>query len=315
MGCGAATGTACVRPGALAVCSRMPDPRRRSLALLGLGTLAGIVLAASGLVRTAAESSESLPADAIATVNGTVIQKDDYNRIVAGVAGDRRDPLTDEDREQILDRLIDEELLIQRALELGLANHDTRIRKDLTVAMVDAIVAPTADLNPSDAELQSFYRENSVLFHPADQARARQIWCRVPTLADAGTAHARAAEAARRLRAGEDFATVRDQLGDSEIAPLPDTLLPPAKLADYLGPTALRALLALNPGAVTDPIRSSTGYHVLQLLDRAAGQAPPFEEMKPQILATYRKQAADEALRSYLRDLRQRADVQSLAVD
>jgi len=37
------------------------------------------------------------------------------------------------------------------------------------------------------------------------------------------------------------------------VSPLPDAALPPAKLLDYLGPTALRAALTLAPGAVGEP--------------------------------------------------------------
>ena len=291
----------------------MPKPlraSRRPLVFLAGGALAGVVLAAAGLVSTSTGAGAGLPTDAVARVNGTVIRRDDYNRIIAGLAGDRRGAVTDADKRHILDRLIEEELLIQRALDLRLADHDSRIRKDLTVAMIDAIAAPSAELIPSGAELEEFYEQNREVFAQSDHVRARQIWCRVPTLADAGAAHTRATDAAKRLRAGEDFTAVRSALGDNEIAPLPDALLPPAKLADYLGPTALRAVLGLQPGEVTDPIRSSTGYHVLQLLERAAGSAPPFESMKAQVLAAYRKNAADAALRSYLDDLRSRADVE-----
>ena len=71
---------------------------------------------------------------------------------------------------------------------------------EVRVAMIDAIAAPSADLSPSLQELQDFYRDNSALFSQSDQVRARQVWCRVPTLADAGAAHGRAADAARRAR-------------------------------------------------------------------------------------------------------------------
>ncbi|MND07445.1 hypothetical protein D3C83_294030 [compost metagenome] len=54
---------------------------------------------------------------------------------------------------------------------------------------------------------------------------------------------------------------------------------------------------------------------MLQLLERAGSQAPPFDTVKPQILAAYRKQAADAALRDYLEELRGRADVQTLRLD
>jgi hypothetical protein len=285
---------------------------RRPLIFLGLGTLLGIALAAAGLLRGGDTTLAATNGEAIARVNGRVILKDDYNRVITALAGDRRAGITADDRKRVLDRLIDEELLIQRALDLGLADHDARVRKDLTVAMVDSIVAPTSDLRPTDAELESFYGEIRNFLTQSDHLRLRQIWVRVPTLADSETAHGRAAEAAARLRRGDDFAGVKASLGDEEIAPLPDTPLPASKLADYLGPTALRAVGELQIGEVTDPVRSSTGYHVLQLVDRVAGETPRFDEVKPQVLAEYRRRAADRALRSYLDDLRARSDIETL---
>jgi parvulin-like peptidyl-prolyl isomerase len=290
------------------------DNRRRPLVFLGLGTLLGIVLAAAGLLRSGETALQVSSGDAVARVNGRVILKEDYNRVVAALAGDRRNRITPEDRKRVLDRLIDEELLIQRGLELGLADHDARIRKDLTVAMIDSIVAPTSDLRPTDAELQSFYEEIRGFLTQSNQLHLRQIWVRVPTLADSEGAHGRATEAAKRLRGGDDFAEVKSSLGDEEIAPLPEALLPATKLADYLGPTALRAVIGLEVGQVTDPVRSSTGYHVLQVVDRAAGETPRFDEVKPQVLAEYKRRAADRALRTYLDDLRVRSEVETLPI-
>jgi len=68
-------------------------------------------------------------------------------------------------------------------------------------------------------------------------------------------------------------------------------------------------VLALDQGAVTDPVRSNTGYHVLQLVERQPDSTPAFDEIKPEIIAEFRRRAADQALRTYLDDLRSRADV------
>jgi hypothetical protein len=55
----------------------------------------------------------------------------------------------------------------------------------------------------------------------------------------------------RRLADASALAAARrhitDALGDPEISPLPDALLPAEKLIDYIGPTALKAALAINP--------------------------------------------------------------------
>jgi parvulin-like peptidyl-prolyl isomerase len=287
------------------------NAHRRPLLLLVLGAAAGIGLAGSGLLDARPHAAQ-LPEEAVARVNGQVIRAQEYRRVLDALARDRRGGVDDRQRRYVLDRLIDEELLIQRGLELGLAYHDTRVRKNLTTAVVNSIVADYRDLQPTEAELRAFYEERREFFTQSELFRTRQVWCRVLKADGAAAALERAQQAAQRLRSGEVFATVRDDLGDAEIAPVPDVLLPAAKLADYLGPTALRTLHSLDVGEVSDPQRSATGYHVLQLVERKAGNPPPFEAIPEQVLGEYRRRAADDALRAYLDDLRQRADIETV---
>jgi parvulin-like peptidyl-prolyl isomerase len=283
--------------------------RNRATLLLALGAAAGIVLAAIGLLRSGAAIGRSLPRDAVAMVNGQVIRLDDYQRVVNGLGQDRRDGADDATRQHVLDRLIEEELLVQRGLELGFARQDTKLRKDLSSAVIDSVIAEYEGVQPTDAELRSFYDQQRAFFTRPGHLRVRQIWCRVINPAEAPAALERAQQAAHRVRAGEDFAAVRTALGDAEIAPLPDALLPVTKLADYLGATALRTILLLDAGAVSDPVRSNTGYHVLQVMERQADSAAPLDEIKPEVIAEFRRRAADQALRAYLDDLRSRAEV------
>lgn len=281
----------------------------RATVLLALGALAGIVLAAAGLVSGAA-LPRRLSDDAAALVNGHVVRLIDYERMLNAVSGDKRSQVTAEDRRHILDRMIDEELLVQRALDLGLAQVDSRVRRDLTASMLDSIVADTQNLQPSDEELRAYFEDQKDLFGGSEQVRVRQAWFRITTLADAEKSLARANQAAERIRKGEDFEAVKKELGDTEIVPLPDALLPANKLADYLGPTALRAVLDLQPDQLSAPVRSSSGYHLIQLLERAPAPPPPFEQAREQVLEAYKRKAGDDALRAYLDNLRARAEIQ-----
>jgi hypothetical protein len=288
-------------------------PGRRGPLLLALGAGAGVALAAAGLLPSGG-GRHALPAEAVARVNGEVVRLDDYQRAVAALASDRRSALAPEDRRHVLDRMIEEQLLVQRGLELGLVQRDARVRRDLTAAVIDAVVAGTADVAPSDAQVESFYAGHRELFVRPGRLHLRQVWCRAARPDDDAGAGERARRAAARLRAGETFAAVRDAEGDREPAPLPDVALPVAKLADYLGPTVLATALALAPGAVSDPVRSSTGFHVLQLVAREPDGAPPLADIHDEVTAALRRAAGDDALRAYLDDLRARAAVDVVPV-
>jgi len=284
--------------------------RARGSVLLAIGAGAGVALAATGLVASSVTRGRGLPPGAVARVNGALVRGDDYTRSLDALERDRRAGREPADRRLVLDRLIDEELLVQRGLELGLARQDARVRRDLTAAVIDAVVTEHEDGTPPDAELEAFYRRERDFFARPGRLRVRQLWCRADTAADAPSAEARARAAAASLRAGEDFAGVRARLGDPEIAPLPDALLSPAKLLDHLGPTALRAALELEAGAVSDPVRSATGYHVLQVIEREAEWVPPREEVADEVVAEYRRRRGERALRAYLDALRARAQVE-----
>jgi len=273
---------------------------------LVLGALAGAGLAAAGL--SAPPQRGALPAGVAALVNGEPVRSEDYSRMLQALASDKREALTDDDRRHVLDRLIEEELLVQRGLTLGLARQDRRVRADLTSTVIDGVVGDANEREPSPEELSAFYDANRDFFAGPGRVRVRQVFVRVTAPTDPA-AETRAETAARRLRAGESFAAVAAELGDPPLSPLPDAPLPPAKLRDYLGPTALRAALALGVGEVSDPVRSGTGYHVLQVVERQADAQPALDDIRPEVVDEYRRRAGERALRAYLDELRASAVV------
>jgi len=280
----------------------------RALSWLALGAAAGIGCATVGLLLSG-ERGGALPANAAASVNGAVIRLEEYGRAVAAFAFDRREPIRPEDRQHVLDRLHDEELLVQRGLELGLARHDRRVRGDIVSAMIESVVSQADGEEPSDADVRAFYDQNRDYFAHTERLLVQQVFVRAAPVRSEDEARARAEQAAARLRGGEAFESVRAALGDPEVAPVPRDLLPVAKLREYLGPTAAHAALALDVGAASDPQRSASGYHVLVLLDRSPGFAPPLSEVTDEVRAELRRRASERALRDYLDDLRARADV------
>ena len=285
-----------------------PDPTsRRPLAWLAGGAALGVTLAALGLL--AGTGSARLAPGVVASVNGTPIATQDYQRVLAGVESDTRQSLTPEIKQRVLDRMIDEELLVQRGLELGLAQSDRRVRGDLSSAVIRSVVVESEDREPSEEQMRRFYEEEKAFFSQPGRVRVVQVFVRVRGAAEEEAARARARQAWQRLSDGEPFDSVRRELGDPEVSPIPATLLPPTKLREYVGPTAMRAVLKLEVGQISEPVRSGIGYHVFWLVDREQPRTPPFEEIRDQVRAEWIRRAGDRALRSYLDELRDRAEV------
>jgi len=290
---------------------------RRATWLLTLGAALGLCAAALGLLRS--EPEVSLPADAVARVGDTLILRDDFLRLVAGFEQDTRAPSDDEIRRQILERMIEEELMVERALDLGLGRLDRRGRADLTASLISSIVSEVEGREPSESELRTYYAENDAYFTTPGRLRVRQIFVRGDAEASRESAGAtpsgpssareRAQEIRRRLEAGEPWESIAEQLGDREISPIPNSMLPPQKLREYVGPTALEQILALDVGVVSEPIASGSGLHVVEVLEKTPASTPAFESVRAQVEADWRRRQGDAALRSYIDGLRANADV------
>ena len=289
----------------------MSDPGEavaaRQPLLLVLGAGLGIAAAGYGILRSASDAR--LPAGAVATVNGTAISADSFARLVEGYESDTREAASAELRGRILDRLIEEELLVQRGLALGLVESDRRVRADIVQAMIRAAVVEAESEAPTERELAAFYAEQREHFTTPGRLRVAQLFVRVKDAADDGPARTRAEQARERLVAGAPLTEVRAALGDAEVSPVPDALLPPAKLREYVGPTLLRHALESALGGWSAPVRTSAGYSVLSVLEREPASTPPLAEIREQVQAEWVRRGGDRALRRYLDELREEADV------
>lgn len=141
----------------------------------------------------------------------------------------------------------------------------------------------------------------------------RAAWVRIqipPGSGAEGAAERRelAARVAAQARAGADFAELartyssdlatRDQGG--LLAPMEPGELPPEVDA---------AVLALEPGEVSDPVRVGDAWIVLTLVERSASALPPYDKAKAQLQARVYGEKMESARRQWLDGLRRRTHV------
>ena len=247
--------------------------------------------------------------EVIAMVNGRPISARHFYQLALGLNDERRAggmPLLE--RSEILERLIDEELFLDRAVELGLPYSDKIARGYLINSLLAMISHEALSARPAWERLNRFYMENRPWFTPARQVAAQLVF-----VAQGDEDGRTRAEWARR--AWERLPPGRVEPLDPIPVPVPESLVPVQKLAEYLGRETAERIARLAVGETTPPAPWMGGWVVARCAERAGGEAPPFHEVESQVLDAYRHRLAEEHYRAYMREVRRTADVRILVGD
>jgi hypothetical protein len=278
---------------------------RRFARRAALGALALIVLACSR--GPAKEATPNAPAreGVVATVNGVPIDEAVLNQAMAALAKDRREPLSEADRRYLLDRLIDEELLVQFGLSEKLAESDRAVRTAIVGALMEREKAYPCPGDCGGDDLRAFFEAHKDEFREGDRLRARSLWFSNarPDVA------ARAAEARASLAAGEPFEAVRDSASARDPSEPPAALMTVAELARYLGPTAAETAAGLEPGAWSEPIETPGGFRLVGIVEKQPGREPRFEDVRSAVRARLERQAREDGVRRLIERLRKDARI------
>ncbi len=133
---------------------------------------------------------------------------------------------------------------------------------------VDPLSIPDSVVSVSDAEIEAYYRQNQDEFvEPAYALVNLASVSLEPTAEDTLAAMNRAAELAGRARESDDFGTIATAESDDPTAGDNGGYMGSHPVSVY-DPTLVEAVEGLEPGEITDPVRTNAGFHVLQMVGR-----------------------------------------------
>ncbi len=160
--------------------------------------------------------------------------------------------------------------------------------------------------DPPEADLRKIYNDNTARFVAPAEYRLAQIFLPVAPGASAAQAQAvedRISELRRRARArGADFAALARQASQHKDSA--DKGGDMGWLAeDALIPEIREAVAGLDKGAISTPIRSQAGWHLIRLFDRKESRVQGFDEVRPLLVEALRRQQAVELRRQYIEGL------------
>jgi parvulin-like peptidyl-prolyl isomerase len=171
-----------------------------------------------------------------------------------------------------------------------------RVRFELTVRRIlDDLRVPA----PTDQEARAYFQAHREAFDEPERVRVRHVLLRT---------EAEARVALARLRAGESFAQVAKELSQD-----PGTrdrggevgLVAPGQTVPEFEQVAFR----LKPGELSEPVRTSFGYHIVQVTEKLPAKKATWEGVRQQVLELLRENKRREAFEAWVKELRGRAKI------
>ena len=270
--------------------------------ILGLGLVIGIFLATLTIV----EKNNISDQNWAAKIEDRFIPFARYEMQLEGLANDKRSPLTKKDKEYVLERMIEEELLIKRAIDLGMLENNPMARGTIVQQMIKNIISEGSRIEPEEKELIEFFEENIGFFTKANRLRVRQIYFSQDDFGDRVLKESK--NAFTRLLKGETFDQVTLS-GSNSALKVPDTLMNLSKVREYIGPSLMREAQLLKPGQFSEPKKVSDGYKIIYLVDREDAAKPEYFNIRSSVLSEFSKRRDDQSLRTYLDNLKKWYDV------
>lgn len=153
---------------------------------------------------------------------------------------------------------------------------------------------------PSAAELQQAYDAGKTNWQMPALYRVSQIFLSVSDASNAETVRKQALELSKKAQSAPgDFAALATQYSQDRVTAERggDTGLQPLQ---QLVPEVRGAVARLKVGAVSDPVQSAAGFHVIKLTEQQPARTATLEELRDQLTQALRAQRQEQIAQAYL---------------
>ena len=231
---------------------------------------------------------------AIARVGEKEISRQRFEEIIKVLDDQSNSELTLEKKNLIRERLIDEELLIQRAIELDLVRNDSLVKGNVIQTMFQHIINSNELVEPSEAELREYFSKEKNYFSSGRRYKLKNYTFR--NLDDA--------ETAINLLNQSDLESFLKLVETESAIDLPNVFLSPQKIRDYLGPKVLDELPSLEKGGFSNIFEINEVPSIVICIDILLDNNPKFEEIAEQIKNKFIRDREDSLVKEYIENLR-----------
>ena len=239
----------------------------------------------------------------LAEVNGKKITGVDYNLFIDSLNPQLKQYFGGEEmNKEVVNELVYQTLLYEEAMEKGMDKDDefTQVLEKTKESMLKtyALGKLLATVSVTDDEIKKFYEDNKDVFKENESANASHI-----LVAEEDKAN----EIYKKVKNGEDFASLAKEF----------STCPSKEKGGELG-TFTRgqmvkefedAVFNNEVGAITEPVKTQFGYHIIKINDKNEGRDLAFDEVKDKIATQVRRQKEQALYNEKITELKEKYQV------
>lgn len=274
--------------------------------LYAIGTVAGLAAAGYELLSARGTETRTVPAENVALVNQQPILRSDFIAQVESETGLPFEQTSRKDKLRVLDEMVDEELKVQRGLELNFPETDQDTRNALSNVVDQQMLVEVAVRQPTEQELMDYYDSHRAQY----QTPGAMTVCDLVVAGgrqDAEQAGVQARRAVAALRSGNALPQVVQRYGLANKNECENNFYFAIQI--HLGEPLFQAARLLATDTVSDPIRIGADTHILRMIRNTAPVAESYSDARNQVWDDYRSWREAQIRTGTMRFLRHRAHI------
>lgn len=249
--------------------------------------------------------------ETVATVNGSPIGSEDFAMLAARKSPGKGSELSLEERKEILDDLVTEELLYQKALAEGY-DKDPKVKKVMVNALIrKEIYDSIKNSDFSDEELQAYYNENIEEFTVPAKVQIYSVLVKVTEERPDAEAQAKAERLYSQIR--KDTSKFRDIAKEESESPYKrrggDVGFVPKTGKPGLDQEIVDKAFEMNVETLSKPFKTKSGWNVIYVPAKREAKDRSFTQMKGSVLRKIKNERVKEMYETYTGGLRQGVSV------
>lgn len=236
----------------------------------------------------------------VAIVNDKTITLDDFNQYWDAIPDQYKVELS---REDLLDQLIIQSLLLQKAEEIELKNSPEvafQIKNATEQIIIQYLIEKeiVEKIKLSDEEINSYYEEHKEDYWKKEEIHVLNILTETEK---------QAIDALKKLDEGMDFSVLAQEISIASSSSKGGDL-------GFISKGTLTAeieekLFTLNPGEISEIIPTEKGFHIFKVIGKNPAHYIELDKVKDEIKYQLLPQKQQEAFDQYLKDIEDKATI------